>query len=64
MAGARVAVTTATTPFPMAAAFIPDATQTTVPDPELQFSVSPAAVSAELAVVLSDVMAAVVSGGT
>jgi hypothetical protein len=59
LVGARVALTTATTPLPMAVAFMPEATQTTVPDPELQLNVSPAAVSAEPAVVLSEAMAAV-----
>jgi hypothetical protein len=59
LAGDRVAVTTATTPLPTAVAFMPDATQVTVPLPGLQFSVFPAAVSAEPTVALSEVIAVV-----
>jgi hypothetical protein len=54
----RVAVTTATTPLPMAVLFDPDATQIKVPTPELQLSVSPTAVRAEPATALREVTAA------
>ena len=43
--GARVAVTTATTPLPIVLAFIPVARQLTDPSPPLQFILFPAAVS-------------------
>jgi hypothetical protein len=59
LVGDRVAVTTATTPLPMAVSIMPDATQITVPVPGLQLSVAPAAVSAEPGVVVSEVIAAV-----
>jgi hypothetical protein len=55
----RDAVTTATTPLPMAVPFTPDATQTRVPAPGLQLSVFPAAVSADPVATLSVVMAVV-----
>ena len=57
--GVRVAVTTATTPLPMAAAFVPEATQIKLPPPELQLKLFPAAVSAEPALAVRDVTLAV-----
>ena len=59
LVGERVAVTTATTPLLRAVAFIPDATQTKVPMPGLQLSVSPTAVRAGPATALREVMAVV-----
>jgi hypothetical protein len=59
LVGESVAVTTATTPLPMAAAFIPDATHAKVPAPELQLSVSPTAVKAGPATALREVIAVV-----
>lgn len=53
----RFAVTTATTPLPIAFALVPVARQVTVPDPELQLSVSPAAVNAEPPAMLTEEMA-------
>jgi hypothetical protein len=49
----RVAVTVASVPLLMAVAFVPDATHTNVPTPELQLSVFPAAASAGPATALS-----------
>ena len=57
LAGERVAETTATTPLPMALAFMPVARQVTEPAAELQLSVLPAAVNAGPAAVLSEIMA-------
>jgi hypothetical protein len=55
--GERVAVTTAMTPLATAVAFIPDDRQTKVPTPELQLSVSPAAVRAGPAEALTEAIA-------
>ena len=49
----RVAVTVASVPLLMAVAFVPAATHTNVPTPELQLSVFPAAASAGPATALS-----------
>jgi hypothetical protein len=57
LVGDRVAVTTATTPLPMTVSLMPYARQITVPVPGLQARVTPAAVSAEPGVVLSEVIA-------
>ena len=55
--GDKFAVTTATTPLPIGAAFIPVATQVRVPDPEPQVRVSPMDVSADPAAMLTEEMA-------
>ena len=52
----RVALTTATTPLVKAVAFVPLATQVTVPEPGAQVSVSPEG-SADPAVMLTEEMA-------
>ena len=52
--GDRVAVTTATTPLLIAAAFMPEATHIKLPPAELQLKLLPAAVSAEPALAVSD----------
>ncbi len=57
LVGERVAVTTATTPLPIALAFVPDARQTKVPTPGLQLSVSPAAVRAVPGAAVREVIA-------
>ena len=57
LVGERLAATTATTPLPMALAFIPDATQTKIPPPLLQLSVSPTAVRAGPATALREATA-------
>ena len=54
-----VAVTTATTPLPIAVAFAPEARQIRVPTPELQFRFFPAAVRAVPVAAVSDVTPAV-----
>ena len=54
-----VAVTTATTPLPIAVAFAPEARQIRVPTPELQLRFFPAAVRAVPVAAVSDVTPAV-----
>jgi len=54
-----VAVTTATTPLPIAVAFAPEARQIRVPTPELQLRFFPAAVRTVPAAAVSDVTPAV-----
>src|SRR5579871_289741 len=54
--GFSVAVTTATTPLPIAVAFIPLARHITEPVPALQLSVLPAAVSADPADIVRELM--------
>jgi predicted RecA/RadA family phage recombinase len=59
LVGESVAVTIATTPLLRAVALIPDATQTKVPVPGLQLSVSPTAVKAGPGVALRETIAVV-----
>jgi len=54
-----VAVTTATTPLPIAVAFAPEARQINVPTPELQLRFFPVAVSADPVLAVSNVTPAV-----
>jgi hypothetical protein len=57
--GESVAVTTATTPLPIAVAFAPEARQTRVPTPELQLRFFPSAASAVPVAAVTDVTPAV-----